>query len=560
MRKKQIVLAAKGLLLIGYFFGISGCGGGGDSNRSSLTIVVNWPQFGRMIPAASRSIRVTLTANQQQVAERLLVRTSNDSYTARFTFTDLPPTQVIMTATAFPNTDGTGTAQATTSMAVDLEPGRDRQISLTMTSTVAQLRVSPNSLSLPTGQTAQLSVAALDTAGNVVLISPSKIVWTSSNAGVATLTPDGDRATVRGVSPGTANISVREQESGRSTQIPVTVNPTGTGGRIVGRVTDPTGTPLAGVRVETSDGNYLWRTNTGADGRYTLENVPSGRRVVTFSRQGFTTSFQIAVAQGGEVLLDAVLQNFNGTITSPPEITLNQPVVNRERGQATISGRISRLDHNAAVLITNGGESVFLVNDDGTFSVVTILRNGLNSIYVRASNGFGTVTSQEVRINYTPPSDFYFRVTLTWDGLGDVDLHTWDPNNSHSYYGNQTIPTGELDTDNTVSFGPENFTCRVLTPGRYKIAVNSYSNATGRRATIRVIINQGPNAGQYDYGPYTFTGSNQNSGYPVRGNTPYWWRPVDVLVSQDGVVSVTAPDTSIGLNRGRASGREATKP
>jgi hypothetical protein len=149
------------------------------------------------------------------------------------------------------------------------------------------------------------------------------------------------------------------------------------------------------------------------------------------------------------------------------------------------------------VVIVNGAEAPIDVNANGTFQTIAILRPGTNTISVRAVNAQGSSVSQPLTVNYTPAAgtNFLFRATLTWDGPGDIDLHVFDPNNAHAYYGNEEIATGELDVDNTEAVGPENFSLRTATPGRYKIAVNSYSGGEGRRATLRVTINSGPSAG-----------------------------------------------------------------
>lgn len=83
-----------------------------------------------------------------------------------------------------------------------------------------------------------------------------------------------------------------------------------------------------------------------------------------------------------------------------------------------------------------------------------------------------------------------FTVTLTWDGTGDVDLHTFEPNGAHSYYSNRAGQVGYLDVDNTSANGPEHYyaSCdaAVLQAGTYRVGINNYSGATGRTATVQV--------------------------------------------------------------------------
>lgn len=84
-----------------------------------------------------------------------------------------------------------------------------------------------------------------------------------------------------------------------------------------------------------------------------------------------------------------------------------------------------------------------------------------------------------------------FTVTLTWDGSGDVDLHTFEPNNgSHVYYSNSQGQVGRLDIDNRIANGPEHYfaSCdpNILQTGNYSIGINNYAGATGRIATVQV--------------------------------------------------------------------------
>ena len=90
----------------------------------------------------------------------------------------------------------------------------------------------------------------------------------------------------------------------------------------------------------------------------------------------------------------------------------------------------------------------------------------------------------------TTGSNGSFTVTLTWDGLGDVDLHVFEPNGSHVYYEVDQGVVGYLDVDNVVANGPEHYyaSCdsRILESGIYRIGINNYRGASGRTATLQV--------------------------------------------------------------------------
>lgn len=83
-----------------------------------------------------------------------------------------------------------------------------------------------------------------------------------------------------------------------------------------------------------------------------------------------------------------------------------------------------------------------------------------------------------------------FTATLTWNGMGDVDLHTFEPSGSQVYYSNRNGVVGFLDVDNTSADGPEHYfaSCdaNILENGTYQIGVNNYSGADGRTAVIQI--------------------------------------------------------------------------
>jgi uncharacterized protein YfaP (DUF2135 family) len=122
---------------------------------------------------------------------------------------------------------------------------------------------------------------------------------------------------------------------------------------------------------------------------------------------------------------------------------------------------------------------------------------------------------------------------LTWDGPGDSDLHTYEPNQSHVYYGSMFGTSGYLDVDNTVANGPEHYyaSCdsTTLQTGNYQIAVANYARAEGRTATVQIAswkdgvlgtksVTLGSSTGSYP-GFYLFdvgvTKNNQTGKYSV---------------------------------------------
>jgi hypothetical protein len=250
-----------------------------------------------------------------------------------------------------------------------------------------------------------------------------------------------------------------------------------------------------------------------------------------------------------------------------PVITLNDPLVDSQAGLATITGTIANLDSDSAVLLQNGQESLLAVTD-GAFRQIVVLQSGTNEVAVRATNARGTSISRTLTITYDAGTagDFFFRVTLTWDqgepaNRTDMDLHVWSPSNEHCYFGNEIISCGALDVDNTLGFGPENFTCTSVAAGVFRIAVNYYSADTilPTGCVIRVVTGtRAANSDNQLFGPHVLTQGNGDAGYPVTVDTVSWWRACDVQLDSDGRVTIRQPDTSVSL-AGVAGARTAGK-
>jgi hypothetical protein len=135
-------------------------------------------------------------------------------------FDKLPPGILTAVVEAYPTEDGTGVPQARASVAVTIEAGKTTSMTVTMESTIDHLEVSPSDPSLPVGDNLSLTATAKDADGNVVLISSDNLQWNSSDEAVVTVDTSG---TLTGIAEGTAEITVEETESGKSTTVTATV-------------------------------------------------------------------------------------------------------------------------------------------------------------------------------------------------------------------------------------------------------------------------------------------------------------------------------------------------
>ena len=199
-----------------------GCGGGSSTGSGAGRAVINitWPDRSRLIPLASNSIKVVFTQGAQVVDSQLIPRPVSGNQT-QTTFTNLKTGSLILTATAFPNADGSGVAQASGTTPVTITSGQTTAVTLTMDSTIDHLDLNSLYPSVAVSNTVQLIGTAKNASGSVVLTSPSKLQWSTSDAAVATVDSGG---IVTGVKVGSASISVVEAESGKSVSAVVTVS------------------------------------------------------------------------------------------------------------------------------------------------------------------------------------------------------------------------------------------------------------------------------------------------------------------------------------------------
>lgn len=211
---------------------LAGCGGGGhgkgftqsataSSKKGSVSFTVQWPDVtkGRVIPAASGSIVLTLARTVPgpsvapvptiapltpppagQATNRLVTRQVDGLELGTYT----------VTATAYPNADGTGVPQAIGTGTVQVVPDNVNTVALTMNAEVRTLTLTPAiNRALYVGRSRQYLSTATNAAGQIVLVAPQAIVYTSSDTSVATVDANGV-VTITGA--GTANIRAEYKE------------------------------------------------------------------------------------------------------------------------------------------------------------------------------------------------------------------------------------------------------------------------------------------------------------------------------------------------------------
>lgn len=176
------------------------------------------------------------------------------------------------------------------------------------------------------------------------------------------------------------------------------------------------------------------------------------------------------------------------------------PTLSGEYVLADLDVVIMLLGKTGAVPNHNAEIPPYIARTPGVNGERDILGHGFLEIYMHPGMETGTkmnaaITSAMDQL-VAPPVQVksgFFTATLTWDGVGDVDLHTTVPDGSQVFYAHPLSRTGYLDMDNVTGYGPEHYyaSCNPenLQEGTYRISLANYARAEGRLATVQIISN-----------------------------------------------------------------------
>lgn len=202
------------------------------------------------------------------------------------------------------------------------------------------------------------------------------------------------------------------------------------------------------------------------------------------------------------------------------------------------------------------------IDDDADKGRDIALNQGPNKIRLFVVNSKGlTISNEESIVCRTDFADGEenFLFTLTWDNLGDLDLHTWFFEDEYHTAPEETLwhndwfyPTtpdesedGEdqinLDIDNKTGFGPEHFTLVGAANGYYVVAVNAFELINDMPVNAYVTLESNRNL--KSYGPKRFTEADIDGNLE---NTKALIRIADIKVT-DGEAEFLEPDTNITL-------------
>lgn len=188
---------------------LAGCGGHGAAvgslgdGKGKAILTVKWPSRTRQIPVASNCLVVTLSKDGQQVGDpQKIARPTGDHPTTTATFSGLPHGDLSVDVKAYPNSDGSGVAQAAGGGTLTVSGDLPGAVTVALGSTVDTLSIDDIPTAFANSDVVTVKVSAKDKDGNVVLLSSGDasepVTWSVDDQSVATVTGTGYQAKVTG--------------------------------------------------------------------------------------------------------------------------------------------------------------------------------------------------------------------------------------------------------------------------------------------------------------------------------------------------------------------------
>ncbi len=227
---------------------LTGCGANGSSQsiipsagRGSAVFRVQWPVresgASRLIPKASSSLRFKVfemrADNDDEpklITEKVVPRPPDGpdglppSSTVRLA--SLPPVKVKIEISALPTAEGTGTAQASGTLEMNIEESRETTQAVTLASTIAEIRITPDPAEIGFETLKVFTAAAYDLSGALVLVSPGNWEWLIADTSIIeSRETNGDKITIIGKrGEASTELIARDKESSKTGRAVVKVN------------------------------------------------------------------------------------------------------------------------------------------------------------------------------------------------------------------------------------------------------------------------------------------------------------------------------------------------
>jgi 6-phosphogluconolactonase (cycloisomerase 2 family) len=244
MKRREFVFTTLALPALTAVAGLAtGCGGGGNSGgtnasssrgRGRFTLTLRWPDHNsRLIPFATQAIKATLTRTDtgEVLGTRLILGDDGRPQPSTQTFENLAPGQVTLTASAYPETDGTGVPMATGAVNGVIVANQTTTVHLTMGTTITRIDIEPQNPMVAPGAKVRLFATPRDAQGNVVMTQSGNWIWTIADRTVADMPSTASQAIEpTGIAVGTTAITAMESDSQVSATVTLTVTNGNTSG------------------------------------------------------------------------------------------------------------------------------------------------------------------------------------------------------------------------------------------------------------------------------------------------------------------------------------------
>lgn len=188
---------------------LSGCGGGdshgsylnGAGRTGSISIAFRWPAVTKAIPTNAQSLVFSITGgptelkkttNRPVLGQTTATGTTGTTGTMdRVDFFGVYTGTLTLTVTAYPQVNGQGNPIAMGKTALNIQPGRHSDLSLTLEGLPAYMTLSSSSMSVEEGSIITLSTNVYDNMESLILLPVGSIIWSTSDANLATISQDG---------------------------------------------------------------------------------------------------------------------------------------------------------------------------------------------------------------------------------------------------------------------------------------------------------------------------------------------------------------------------------
>lgn len=326
----------------------------------------------------------------------------------------------VWTVTVNPVFTASGRLVGSGPASLNLVAGQDASLDITYqpegaTSSVASVSVAPAISSVQVARTVQLTATPKDAAGQV--IAGQSVTWSTSNAGIATVSATG---MVTGVSAGSATISATAAGKSGTAQVTVTTEPPPD--NVVARVTlsPATGTVAIGgtVQLTATARNEAGSVLTGKDFTWTSSNT----NVATVSTAGMVVG-----RAGGVATITATSEGKSGSATvtvTAPTAPVARVTVTPNSASMTLQGtlQLGATLHDAAGNVLSGRPVSWASSNNNVATVSSsgqVTPRAAGTVTITATSEGRSGSAQITVTNPTPPGGQWSYTCsrgATWEG------------------------------------------------------------------------------------------------------------------------------------------------